>query len=714
MRNMTRLAATTLFSVLATLTYSQEKTIRSINATLANTKVHDTVRLNAIYDGMSHSVGWSPQHIAYYKQLQPIFSKGLKQPNLNTKVRKQYLYAAGVYYYNVAKLETTEGDEKAPAHFDEAIKFWKASGDPKQSAMAMIGKGGYYCRVANWPKTFENYFAALKYYESIRNESGISEVNQEMGTACLAQQDWEKAIVYLKKALPYFDVPASELTISDRREIAVIHNNIGVAYTRLKRPAEAHQSFLKAYSFIKQNNDPQSESMVLVQLASSSSDSGNLAESQDYLKQALALSSDDVSRQAVYGNAARIYHKSKNYDLAAQYGELSYALSKKTRNIRAMTGISSLLYKIYKESGRYDNALKMHEVSVALKDSTNLEASKNELAQQELRYDFEKKEMQQKIRQQNQLTAVKLEQQARLSSIRLEGERRTALETSRNRLAQQRLKYDFEKKELRQKLLQGKNLATVRLEAEKKTAAKNNWLIGLSGAILALLLCGYFYYRNSRQKQAIALLEKNQMKQKLLVSQMNPHFIFNSISNIQGLIRNEQDADAINYLTKFSSLTRQILENSNENYISLQDEIDTTKNYMAIQQLLYGNTFRYSITVDDAIDTDSYFLPPMLTQPFIENAIKHGLGGADGGFISVRFYLDGTRLFFEVSDNGKGFGAAPKHDGHKSMAMAITKDRLASYTGNTRFALHTENIKGEGDTLAGAKVVFEIPYIYEN
>lgn len=703
-----------IFFFAVTVAYSQQKAVDSIKTILAGTRISDTVRINTIIAGMDRTVGWSPQHVAFYNQLPAVFEKGLKLKNLNHKVRNKYLYAAGVYYYNTAKKGTIDGDEKTPGYFDEAIKYWQVSKDYKPMGMAMVGKGSYYRKVANWPKTFENYFAALKYFESIKNESGISHVNTEIGTACLAQEDWEKAIVHLKKALVYFDVPASELNSKDRREIAVINNNIGVAYTRLKKFSDAHKSYLEAYRQIKQNQDPQSESILLVQLASSSNDMGNTAESEAYLKQALALCKDDISRQGVYGNASRIYYKTKKYELAAEYGEMAYALATKSRNIKARTGISSTLYKIYKESGQHDKALKMHETSVALKDSTSLEASKNELAQQQLKYDFDKKEMQQQILQQDKLAAVELDKQKKLSAMKLEGERRSAVEMSKNRLAQQRLKYDFEKKELEQKLEQGKKVAMVKLEGERRAAAKNNWLIGLSGVVLVLLFGGYFYYRYSRQKQAIALLEKNQIKQKLLVSQMNPHFIFNSISNIQGLIRNEQDADAINYLTKFSGLTRQILENSNESYISLQDEIEMTKNYIAIQQLLYGNAFSYSITVDDAIDTESYFLPPMLTQPFIENAIKHGIGNAKSGFITIRFYLEEKRLLFEVTDNGKGFGATEKQAGHKSMAMAITKDRLTGYTGIKDFTVHTENIAGDGEDVAGAKVVFEIPYIYEN
>jgi LytS/YehU family sensor histidine kinase len=102
------------------------------------------------------------------------------------------------------------------------------------------------------------------------------------------------------------------------------------------------------------------------------------------------------------------------------------------------------------------------------------------------------------------------------------------------------------------KLESQKKTATIKLDSEKKQAAQKSMLIGLSGVLLLLILGGIFYYRNSRQKQSIATLERNQIKQKLLITQMNPHFIFNSVQNIRNLINNHQNNDAVKYLDQFS------------------------------------------------------------------------------------------------------------------------------------------------------------------
>lgn len=204
-------------------------------------------------------------------------------------------------------------------------------------------------------------------------------------------------------------------------------------------------------------------------------------------------------------------------------------------------------------------------------------------------------------------------------------------------------------------------------------------------------------------------------EQKLKRSQMNPHFIFNSIQNVRSLIHGKKEEAAIEYLNRFSRLTRQVLESSDENYISLTEETEMLRNYLSIQQLLYGNMFDFSISVPENMDTDAFFVPPMLAQPFVENAIKHGLAGKQqGGQISVRFLLKNKRLFFEVTDNGTGFSGSRKTENHKSMAMSITKERLSHYSRTAHFKFHAADILDENQQVKGAKVQFEIPYIYEN
>lgn len=276
------------------------------------------------------------------------------------------------------------------------------------------------------------------------------------------------------------------------------------------------------------------------------------------------------------------------------------------------------------------------------------------------------------------------------------------------------VKFQTKEVENKNKLLEKQN-ALQKAYAEQEKSRKDLILyssVAIVLFLLTLLLLGYYYFR---QKNIVAANKTNELQQKLLITQMNPHFIFNSIDNIQSLIYNKQDREAVKYLTKFSKLTRQILENSNETYILLSEELIMIDNYLVIQQLLYNNAFDFSIAVEDNIDTETILLPPMLTQPFIENAIKHGIQGTkERGMIAIRFSLKDAKLYFEVKDNGSGFGASPKDSNHKSLAMTITKERLVNYTKKSDFTVQTENVLDQYEKVIGAKVIFEIPYIYEN
>lgn len=255
---------------------------------------------------------------------------------------------------------------------------------------------------------------------------------------------------------------------------------------------------------------------------------------------------------------------------------------------------------------------------------------------------------------------------------------------------------------------------------QKEVEVKSNELIvsklekylWMLGCIALIILFGFVFTQFKVRK---VKLENRQLltEQKLFRSQMNPHFIFNSIQNIRSLISNKKDVEAIDYLNRFSQLTRRILETSNENYIPLTEELEFIHDYTVLQQLLYRKAFKYTVSVDDGIDADSVFIPPLLTQPFIENAIKHGLGEQSSeGVIAIRFYLSAKKLLFEIIDNGNGFLKDNGKKGHKSLAMNITRERLSRYHKQSNIAFRTENIIN-GKIISGARVIFEIPYIYE-
>ncbi|AEM70723.1 putative signal transduction histidine kinase [Allomuricauda ruestringensis DSM 13258] len=162
-------------------------------------------------------------------------------------------------------------------------------------------------------------------------------------------------------------------------------------------------------------------------------------------------------------------------------------------------------------------------------------------------------------------------------------------------------------------------------------------------------------------------------------AQMNPHFFFNSLSSIQHLILINNKTAALNYLTKFGKLARNVLESSYQTTVTLADEIELLHSYLELESLRFDNAFSYTITVDDPIDLDSVEIPLMLVQPFVENAIIHGLVGKKDGekTLELRFLQEGEYYVIEIEDNGIGRQYfKSEEDRKKSRGMEITKKRL--------------------------------------
>ncbi len=238
-------------------------------------------------------------------------------------------------------------------------------------------------------------------------------------------------------------------------------------------------------------------------------------------------------------------------------------------------------------------------------------------------------------------------------------------------------KYDAEKKD--------RNIADLssRNALNEKIIRQQRWTLGL-GAVAFFGVVGflYFLYRqvklNERNKLLQSKNERLLMEQKLLQVQLNPHFIFNSIANLQSLVASGDTKESVRYLSVFSGLLRNVLEQSRKDFISLNEEIDSLENYLQLQQMRYAGLFEYEIGVAEDIRPDELLIPPMLIQPFVENSIEHGFRNISyKGLLIIRFEVKDERLRITVIDNGQGI-VDKVYDGQKkqSLAQTILKERL--------------------------------------
>ncbi|MES2774121.1 MAG: two-component regulator propeller domain-containing protein [Bacteroidota bacterium] len=190
-----------------------------------------------------------------------------------------------------------------------------------------------------------------------------------------------------------------------------------------------------------------------------------------------------------------------------------------------------------------------------------------------------------------------------------------------------------------------------------------------------------------QQELELALLHKNLAGAQLTATraQMNPHFIFNALNSVQQYILQGNVDEANKYLAKFSRLQREILNHCDQQFITLQKEIDMIRLYVEFEQLRLNDSFHFSVTLDEDIDTDELLIPPMVLQPFIENAIWHGLQPRESERrLSIDFALDaiGDYLLCTITDNGIGRSAAGKNkvalqkQPHISKGLHLVSERL--------------------------------------
>ncbi|NPD48109.1 two-component regulator propeller domain-containing protein [Lentimicrobium sp. S6] len=207
------------------------------------------------------------------------------------------------------------------------------------------------------------------------------------------------------------------------------------------------------------------------------------------------------------------------------------------------------------------------------------------------------------------------------------------------------------------------------------------------------------------------------LEQRFLRSQMNPHFIFNSLGAIQSFIFKNEPIEAATYLSNFSDLVRMILNNSRQDLITLHTEVKTLNQYLDLQKLRFGEKFDYEIEADENLDLEDMLIPPMLAQPFIENSIEHGFKGMKSkGLIQVGFRLIDNRIVLICQDNGIGINASirekeQKNRKYKSLATKITKDRIAvlNKVYKSNIQLEISDLKDIGNYGRGTRVEIKIP-----
>ncbi len=389
------------------------------------------------------------------------------------------------------------------------------------------------------------------------------------------------------------------------------------------------------------------------------------------------------------GNIADIFYDEGLMDSAIFYHKKSLKLSQEILNNISTTEEYLALAKLYNEVRRYDSVMYFANNALQL-------AKKGDLLRE----------------QSNTLKFIadfySTQQNYKLANIYLKQhyivEDSISSSDVKNNVAELETRYETKVKEQQIELL----------TTENQIKQQRMWLFIAATIILILaFLFGIFIFIRNKKEN---LQRQEDLKQQLLRSQMNPHFLFNALGSIQNFMLKNETQKAAGYLNNFASLTRNILEHSAQEFVSVSDEIETLSNYMELEKMRLENSFEFKISYDKELETDFINIPPMLIQPFIENAIKHGLNKLDyKGMLELSFKEEDSVLHIEIADNGVGINHAKENKPklHRSMSMNIFEQRRIVLAKRTKQAIGLEvcDRSNSSTSTTGTLVKIEIPIL---
>ena len=540
-------------------------------------------------------------------------------------------------------------------------------GDHERINFIYNSMGIVYKRIGNYPKSQNYYLKRIKLIDSLNLDQDISSPYLNLGVLYSLMGNHEKATESYEMALNVFKGNESERAWLKN----VVLSNLAEIDFENKDYEAALDKFLKTSAYYEKQN-------TNIELCAQYSNIGNCytqlkkwSLANDYYQKALNLAEQLSIKQEIATAQYRLA------DLMFRQKKFNEALDYSTKSLLTLDSLSSYLlkrdghemaYKIHEAIGRPNEAIYHLKQTMAYGDSLLNETKIKEIQNLQIQHDVYQKDKEIK-----------------------EGELQMALLNTKVSQNSKRLVYTT-------------IIAALSL---------------LSASLLYFLFLG-------KKKSNEALLDKNklishqneviesmnvELEKRMLRAQMNPHFIFNSLNSIKHLVNSNDKENALKYLSKFSKLLRQVLESSVNVSLVLKDEIELLKIYVELEALRFDHSFTYSFHVDETLDLYQNEIPMLLVQPYIENAIVHGLMPKEGQKNLKITFMDRNDLVeCTIEDNGVGFN--PRTDEGKekkiSRGMSITEKRISALKKfSDQELIKIENLNNGKET--GTRVTIIIP-----
>ena len=581
------------------------------------------------------------------------------------------------------------------------------------------------------------------------DSSNLNDYYTLFGNACVVNGEFNEAQYYYNKSL------AIDREQKDTLEQIRIYNNLHYLYLLSGRLDLSIQNAHEGVRLIEIMKQQHTLPPVIKQFGNKSSawveayfytnigqinlKVGNYKEALLYYKRALASiekSGDKVYYASALNDMALAYRQLKQYDQALVYIQKAININKEIDNEYGIGLNYQTLGDIYAQTENLSSARALLDEgmeileksdditaqSLTLLSIVGVEIKSKQLARAEknLAKCFELVKMSNDLRTLKEYYYYKFkldsihgkDQDAMASYIRYHELDKQIVDVKLNqRIAEIQTTFEMQRNEQENKLLKSENeVQRIRINKARTT------LIFLCGFFSLFFIITLLVLRHQRLLTRHKIIE---LKQKNLNQQMNPHFVYNCLTSIQSYIFHNDTPKSLEYLSKFSKLMRKILESSQNQYMSVQDEVEILALYLKLESIRFQGKFDYNIVVDEKIDPILFKIPSLLIQPFVENSLWHGIQNKEGkGKIQVSFNLVNKSIFCTIEDNGIGRERAEnikrsRMTDHISLGASITQSRmklLKSLYGN-KLGIRYIDLKDNYNKPSGTRVELHLPIL---
>ncbi|MFK7953472.1 MAG: histidine kinase [Ekhidna sp.] len=583
----------------------------------------------------------------------------LRDLDRRIEISKQYdTENLAILYQSKATFELRRGNaDMAMLMLDSVDQYLHTVEQPEKSrikAQSYYLKGRQLDRVGNLEQAVMMYQLCISEAEKVNYDLKIMAVYFELGYVHKLLGNIQQSIKSFEKSLKYsLSLQDTSYTVFNRVFIAGVYNGMAVEDENEERKnhlATAAMQLTIAEELAISRNDAYELELLFYELAQYHMASENYSAAIKYIelcRSETTKTNNFDTEIPTYSLASNSYYKMEQYGKALEQAKIGIDLTKEKASLIHLVGLYESASAAAEKLGNMELALNYSNSYISVNDSIRNEAVAKSINDIQTKYETEKKE-------------------AEIDSLK-------------------------QASEIQSLLLKQRNLIII-------------------FSLLAFVFIVVVILIVNRQRNAAKRKKQIEVEQRFLRSQLNPHFISNALVAVQSSLMENNVDNASTYLDTFSRLMRDILENSREELISIEDEVDMLSGYLEINQKRLKDQIEYTVAIDENIDTDFDRVPPMLIQPFVENAIDHGIPPKGEKMkIDVQFSKEHEAITVVIKDNGGGI-QENSNSRKRSLSTQIIKERidLLNQSLKEKITLNMENWTDEWGSTRGLKVTLSL------